>query len=139
MTVTEKVLEFQRKPRWCAPTGADQTHLDELDPVTQSSTPDGGTITITIGVDRNYLKASVQDTGIGMSEEQHIFEEFYRTERAKEMSRHGTGLGLSIVRGIVQGCGGQLTLHSQVDQGSTFTFTLPLAETTTNGSEGQPC
>lgn len=104
-------------------------------------TPDGGTITITIGVDGNYLKASVQDTGIGMSpeEQQHIFEEFYRTERAKEMSRHGTGLGLSIVRGIVQGCGGQLTLHSQVDQGSTFTFTLPLAETTTNGSEGQPC
>lgn len=104
-------------------------------------TPDGGTITITVDADADYLKASVQDTGIGMSpeEQQHIFDEFYRTERAKEFSRHGTGLGLSIVRGIVQGCGGQLTLQSQVDQGSTFTFTLPLAKAASNGSAGQPC
>jgi len=104
-------------------------------------TPDGGTITITVDADGSYLKASVQDTGIGMSpeEQQHIFEEFYRTERAKEISRHGTGLGLSIVRGIVQGCGGQLTLHSQVDQGSTFTFTLPLAQSTPEGGASQPC
>ena len=104
-------------------------------------TPDGGRITITVDVDGDYLKASVQDTGIGMSpeEQQHIFEEFYRTERAKEFCRHGTGLGLSIVRGIVEGCGGQLTVQSQVNQGSTFTFTLPLAQSTAEGEASRPC
>jgi signal transduction histidine kinase len=92
-------------------------------------TPEGGEITISVGREGSMLVCSVQDTGIGIAPEdqEHVFEEFYRTERAKEMARHGTGLGLSIARGVVESCGGTMSLRSAVGVGSTFTFTLPIA------------
>ena len=78
--------------------------------------------------DNGFVKVTVADTGIGMSEEelQMIFEEFYRGELAKE-KYEGTGLGLSIVKGIVEGHGGRIEVESTLGKGSKFTVWLPSA------------
>ncbi len=91
-------------------------------------TPEGGEVRITLKQQGDMLCGTVQDTGIGIAPEdqERIFEQFFRTERAKGMSRQGTGLGLSIVRGLVERYGGQIALSSAPDQGTTFTFTLPI-------------
>jgi len=74
-----------------------------------------------------YVKVSVADTGIGMSEEtlQRIFEPFFTT---KEMG-HGIGLGLASAYGIIKNHGGFITVSSQKGRGSTFTMYLPCSET----------
>jgi two-component system phosphate regulon sensor histidine kinase PhoR len=56
---------------------------------------------------------------------EHLFEEFYRTRRAREIERDGTGLGLSIIKKAVEGLGGRISVASQVDTGSTFHIYFP--------------
>jgi signal transduction histidine kinase len=75
----------------------------------------------------NQAVLRVQDTGIGIepADLPHIFERFYRADRAR--SRHGTGLGLSIAQTIVDRLGGRITAESSPGQGSTFSMWLPLA------------
>lgn len=92
-------------------------------------TPEGGRVLVTFRRQDGMVRGMVQDTGIGMSQEEasHVFETFYRTEAAKAMSHHGTGLGLSIVQGIVQRYGGRLWVESEVGKGSAFYFDLPAA------------
>ena len=76
----------------------------------------------------DYVRLSVSDTGCGMGPQtqKQIFLPFFTTKKVGE----GTGLGLSIVHGIVTGCGGGITLASEVGLGSTFTVYLPVAEPT---------
>jgi signal transduction histidine kinase len=97
----------------------------------------GGQVTVTLAVDelQKTLIGTVSDTGIGMTTEEipRIFEEFYRTEAAKAMQETGTGLGLPIVQHIVSMYGGSMQLESVVSQGSTFRFSLPLAESSDKG------
>jgi len=78
--------------------------------------------------EEGFVKVTVTDTGIGMSEEelQMIFEEFYRGEKAKE-NYEGTGLGLSIVKEIVEGHGGRIEVESTPGKGSQFMVWLPTA------------
>jgi len=63
-----------------------------------------------------------------------LFEEFYRTEKAKAFAQYGTGLGLSIVRQIVTECGGEIGVESEVGKGTRFTFRLPAATAPTAAS-----
>jgi two-component system, OmpR family, phosphate regulon sensor histidine kinase PhoR len=72
----------------------------------------------------------VQDDGPGIPAESRdrVFERFYRVDRARSRETGGTGLGLSIVKHIVQAHGGEVWLDSEVGAGTTFYFTLPLAE-----------
>jgi len=94
-------------------------------------TPEGGRITVSLQTDQEQgrVVGTVSDTGIGVAVEDipRIFEEFYRTEDAKAMQETGTGLGLPIVQQVVEMYGGTIEVESAVGQGSTFRFTLPLA------------
>jgi signal transduction histidine kinase len=69
---------------------------------------------------------SVADTGIGMTQEEaaHLFQEFVRIKNSRTRSILGSGLGLSIVRRIAQLYGGNASVRSEPDVGSTFTVTL---------------
>jgi signal transduction histidine kinase len=101
-------------------------------------TPPGGTIRITLGEQGRWAIGTVEDTGIGIGPEdqKHIFEEFYRTEQAKEMEPQGTGLGLTLVKQIVEGHGGTIEVESELGKGSLFRFRLPLAS---HSASQNPC
>jgi signal transduction histidine kinase len=75
------------------------------------------------------IHIAVSDTGIGMTPEdaEHIFDKFYRAsdERVKEVT--GSGLGLAIARQVVRQHGGDITVETKLNKGSTFTLTLPVA------------
>ena len=91
-------------------------------------TPEGGTVTVTMTADAREALLTIRDTGIGIPQEDiaHIFDRFYRVDKARSRATGGTGLGLSIVRQMVQLHGGEISVTSQSGQGSTFTVTLPL-------------
>jgi signal transduction histidine kinase len=89
-------------------------------------TPSGGEVEVSLaGNEKNEIIISVRDTGIGISEADlpHVFERFYRCDRSR--SQPGTGLGLSLARAIARAHGGDVTVTSTLDQGSTFAITLP--------------
>jgi len=73
----------------------------------------------------DYLEFIIEDTGIGIAKENHglIFENFKRA--IEENTSHGSGLGLSIVKNHVEAMGGTITLESEINIGSTFSFVLP--------------
>jgi len=91
-------------------------------------TPDGGTITLSLFQDGEWARLDVADTGIGISPEHlpHIFDRFYRVDRARSRAGGGTGLGLAIVKGIALQHGGKVTITSETGKGSTFTVWLKL-------------
>ncbi len=70
----------------------------------------------------------VQDTGLGipLAARSRLFERFYRVPRPENEHIPGTGLGLAIVKAIVEGHDGQLWVKSEVGEGSTFGFSLPV-------------
>jgi heavy metal sensor kinase len=88
-------------------------------------TPRPGTVTVSVGGDEKLGVIAVKDTGIGISQEElpNIFRRFYRGDRSR--SRPGTGLGLSLVQAIVHAHGGQISVTSSPNVGTTFTITLP--------------
>jgi len=92
-------------------------------------TPDGGTITVTSGQENGHVRVSIRDTGRGIAPEdrERIFEEF-RQARGSSDGSEGTGLGLSLTKALVELHHGRISVESEVGRGSTFTFTLPLAQ-----------
>jgi two-component system phosphate regulon sensor histidine kinase PhoR len=78
--------------------------------------------------EEGLVEIHVADNGPGIAPEhrERIFERFYRVDRARSREQGGTGLGLAIVKHIVQSHGGEVWVKSEVGQGSTFYFTLPL-------------
>ena len=91
-------------------------------------TPEGGKVEVILRADSREAVLTVRDTGIGIPAEDvaHIFDRFYRVDKARSRATGGTGLGLSIVRQMVQLHGGEITVDSAADKGSTFTVTLPI-------------
>ena len=87
-----------------------------------------GRVIVTLVQEDNRLVASVADTGIGIPKEamSRLFSEFFRADNAKALSRMGTGLGLSIVKEIVERTGGQITVESELEVGTTFHFWVPV-------------
>jgi len=97
-------------------------------------TPPGGQVTLSLYNDQEWVRVEVADTGVGIPPEDLqpgpkglplIFERFYRADPARSRAQGGTGLGLSIAQWIAQAHGGEITVESQVGQGSTFTVKLP--------------
>ena len=93
-------------------------------------TMDGGTVTITIHPAADFLHVAVRDTGIGITEEDQakLFTQFFRAPDQDVRDQVGWGLGLSIVKSMVEAQGGEIMFESVHGEGSTFTFTVPLAE-----------
>jgi two-component system phosphate regulon sensor histidine kinase PhoR len=91
---------------------------------------EGGRVTATLVQEGDRLIASIADTGIGIPKEAmaRLFSEFFRADNAKAVSRMGTGLGLSIVKEIVERAGGQITVESEIDKGTTFHLWLPVLQ-----------
>jgi signal transduction histidine kinase len=92
-------------------------------------TPAGGKIQVQVrSSDENTLLVSVRDTGEGIPPDllPHIFERFYRADPARSRETGGAGLGLSIARQAVELHGGRLWAESELGDGSTFCFTLPV-------------
>jgi two-component system, OmpR family, phosphate regulon sensor histidine kinase PhoR len=91
-------------------------------------TPEGGSVTVGArpGVG-DCLAVYVSDTGLGIPQEDipRLFERFYRVDKARSREMGGTGLGLSIVKHLVRAHGGEVSVETEVDKGSIFTFTLP--------------
>jgi len=95
-------------------------------------TPEGGTVTVAASVDERRGKAVVEvcDTGVGISPEDlpHVFDKFYRVQGHTRMAK-GTGLGLTLVKHIIEMVhDGKLSVTSEKDKGSTFSFEMPVLE-----------
>jgi len=90
-------------------------------------TPEGGSISVSVAGEPDKAVLAVTDTGIGISQEgqAHIFERFYRTDKARSRELGGTGLGLSIVKSIGAAHGGRVSVQSAEGRGSTFCFEIP--------------
>jgi signal transduction histidine kinase len=94
------------------------------------NTPPGGHILVVASPNDTQIKVSVKDSGVGISAEHlpYVFERFYRADRSRDRSTGGAGLGLAIVKQLVEAQGGQVEIDSQVDIGTTVTFTSPIAD-----------
>jgi len=92
-------------------------------------TPPEGTVSIRAEQRGDMAYISVSDTGIGVSpaDQARIFDRFFRVRRPETNHIEGTGLGLAIVKRLVDLHGGAISLRSSLGEGSTFTFSLPLA------------
>jgi signal transduction histidine kinase len=94
-------------------------------------TPSGGEVTVGLSKSGNQARFTVSDTGPGIPPEDlpHIFERFYRSEKARTRQKDkGFGLGLSIAYWIVRSHSGRIEVNSTVGRGTTFCVWLPLAE-----------
>lgn len=91
-------------------------------------TPEGGTVTLSAAVEGDVVRIRVRDTGVGISKEDlpHVFDRFYKVDK----SHHGkgTGLGLAIAYEIMKHLGEEMSVTSELNQGSCFTFTLHIAK-----------
>jgi heavy metal sensor kinase len=91
-------------------------------------TPADGRVAVSLTVDREFALVEVQDTGIGIGSDDlpHIFERFYRADRARSREQGGAGLGLSIARWIAEAHGGSIQVQSTPGVGSTFQVRIPI-------------
>lgn len=92
-------------------------------------TPAGGKIDVTMRGTDQAVCVTVADTGEGIPSEDlpHVFDRLYRVDASRTRSTGGAGLGLTIARQLIEAHGGTIRVESTPGEGSTFTFTLPLA------------
>jgi signal transduction histidine kinase len=142
MDEKEQTLEVQI-PAELPPIWGDRTRLVQVLTNLVSNahkyTPQGGSITIIAEQSANHwdpdgapqvVRISVSDTGIGMSPEDQemVFTKFFRSEDPQARESPGTGLGLNITRYLVEMQGGKIWFESEYRLGTTFNFTVPVAE-----------
>ena len=100
-------------------------------------TPRGRGVKVEAYKANKYAVVKVCDEGIGIPESdlKHIFDRFYRVDKARSRATGGTGLGLSIVKQIILAHKGTITVASKEKKGSTFTVQLPLGQKSTGGKD----
>lgn len=89
---------------------------------------DSGMVRVTLDADHKYFYVKVADTGIGIPEDdlEHIFERFFRVDKARSREVGGTGLGLAITKNVIQMHHGVIDVESTPDEGTTFNMRIPL-------------
>ncbi|HYV03174.1 MAG TPA: ATP-binding protein, partial [Blastocatellia bacterium] len=100
-------------------------------------TGEGGKVEISVSPNNGNAVLEVADSGVGIPSEAiaHVFERFYRVDRARSRQMGGSGLGLSIVKSICTAHQGRVRVESNEGKGSRFTVELPLANSRTKGSQ----
>ena len=93
-------------------------------------TPPGGRVEVVVRDENGFAVAAVRDTGIGIAAEDlpHVFERFYRADKARSRELGGVGLGLAIGRWIAEAHAGTIEVESSIGHGSVFQVRLPLAD-----------
>jgi two-component system phosphate regulon sensor histidine kinase PhoR len=116
------------------PLGVDEFRLEQiltnlLDNAVKY-TPEGGKVGIFARADDGKIEIRVEDNGIGipLSDQKHIFERFYRVEKARTREKGGTGLGLSIVKHIMALHGGTVEARSDLGKGTAIILRFPLRQ-----------
>ena len=91
-------------------------------------TSEEGTIAVALTTSQDRAVLSVSDSGVGipLHAQARVFERFYRVDEDRARASGGTGLGLSIVKNVAESHGGTIQVTSELDEGSTFTISLPL-------------
>ena len=91
----------------------------------------GGTLTVSLFRDDDMATMTIADTGVGIPDDAipHLFERFFRVDKARSRKSGGSGLGLSIVKSMVEKNYGQIHVESIHDKGSTFTVQFPVFDT----------
>jgi signal transduction histidine kinase len=93
-------------------------------------TLEGGQVRLMTHAEDTQVRIEISDTGIGISpeEQSRLFQQFFRSDEAYVREQLGWGLGLSVVKGLVELMEGAVGVYSQVGEGSTFWFTLPIKQ-----------
>jgi len=106
-----------------------QVVMNYIDNAIYYSHPDT-TITISLETTDKEVIMRVKDTGIGVpkSEQEHLFEKFYRATNARKQRPDGTGVGIYLAKRVVAALGGNIVFESKEGKGSTFGFRLPLKQ-----------
>jgi len=91
-------------------------------------TPEKGHMEIVLAMDNGFARVDINDSGIGIPAEHlsHVFDRFYRVDKARNRMDGGTGLGLAIVKWIAEAHGGGITVTSEANKGSSFSVRLPI-------------
>ncbi len=94
-------------------------------------TPEKGSVKISVKQEKNEVRFSVSDSGVGIPAEHlpRIFDRFYRVDKSRSRAHGGSGIGLTIAKHLVEAHGGRIWVESEGEnKGSVFSFTLPLAK-----------
>ena len=96
-------------------------------------TPEGGSVHVSLGSTPEHVVGIVEDSGIGIPADDlpHVFEEFFRSSNARQVSTYGSGVGLAVVQHIVDNLGGRIDVESEVGRGTKVQFRLPRADART--------
>ena len=131
-------IEIVRGPKVDVSVIGDRTHLimafHNLIENAINYSPDKTRVTVSTQVENGIVEIAILDQGVGISDsdQERIFERFYRVDPARSRETGGTGLGLSIVKHVVGNHGGEVSVWSSTGVGSTFAIRLPVGEEVLN-------
>ena len=93
---------------------------------------DNGWVKVTLNSDHRFFYVKVADSGVGIPDDckTHVFERFYRVDKARSRDTGGTGLGLAITKNVISMHNGTIKLYSESGEGTTFTIKIPIKRTT---------